>query len=153
MSDQIAAPKVTLDNDDPSLRDQEVRAFLDAETDKAAALFAQIGETSDEREQMQRYSDALVVVYPAGFLATRALLVARSMQVQKLLDLNDEAHQSLAKSTRRPCRLPVGVAAPEVCESRAERGRCAHRDQRLGGQTRFEARRARRDWQHRTRRR
>lgn len=47
---------------------------------------------------MQRYSDALVVVYRAGFLATRAILAARSVQVQKLLDLNDEAHRSLSKA-------------------------------------------------------
>jgi hypothetical protein len=31
-----------------------VRAFLDAENDKAAARFAQIAETDDEREHMQR---------------------------------------------------------------------------------------------------
>jgi hypothetical protein len=37
-------------------------------------------------------------VYRAGFIATKALLAARSVQVQKLLDLNDEAHQPLAKA-------------------------------------------------------
>jgi hypothetical protein len=96
MADYVEAPQVTLDNDDPTLRDDSARAFLDAENDKAAALFAQIGETDDEREQMLRYSDALIVVYRAGFLATRAMLAARSVQVQRLLDLNDEAHLSLA---------------------------------------------------------
>lgn len=71
MTDYVEAPNVTLDNDDPTLRDESVRAFLDAENEKAAALFARIGETDDEREQMQHYSDALVVVYRAGFVATR----------------------------------------------------------------------------------
>jgi hypothetical protein len=47
--------------------DDSVRAFLDAENEKAAALFAGIAETDDEREQTQRYSDALVVVYRTGF--------------------------------------------------------------------------------------
>ena len=38
MSSQVGAPQVTL-NDDPSLGDESVPAFLDAENDKAAALF------------------------------------------------------------------------------------------------------------------
>jgi hypothetical protein len=98
MSTYAEAPHVTLDNDDSTLGDDSVRAFLDAENDKAAAVFAQIGETDDEREQMQQYSDALVVVYRAGYLATKAMLEARSVQVTAVRELNDKAQRSLSKA-------------------------------------------------------
>lgn len=98
MADYVEAPKVTLDNTDPKLHDGDVRAFIDAENDKAAAMFSQIARHRRRAEQMQRYSDALLVVYRAGFFATKAMLNARSVRVQELLDLNDETHQSLAKA-------------------------------------------------------
>lgn len=41
---------MTLDNDDPTLRDADVLAFIEAENEKAAALFAGIAETDDERK-------------------------------------------------------------------------------------------------------
>jgi hypothetical protein len=116
MADYVEAPRVTLHNDDPTLRDESVRASIDAENHKAAALFSQIGETDDEREQMQRYSDALVVVYRAGYLATKAMLEARSVQVQKLLALNDEAHQSLDKA-----RDDLAASRAELQRQRAAR--------------------------------
>ncbi len=98
MDDYVEAPCVTLDNDDPTLHDEEVRSFIDAENTKAATLFAQMAETSDEREQLQRYADALVIVYRAGYLATSALLGARTEQVRRLLAVNDDARRSLAKT-------------------------------------------------------
>jgi hypothetical protein len=66
MTDYVEAPKVTLDNDDPTLRDDSVRAFLDAENAKPAALFAGIAEADDEREQTQRYSECPRRGVPGG---------------------------------------------------------------------------------------
>jgi hypothetical protein len=116
MTDYVEAPHITLDNDGSTLRDESVRAFIEAENDKAAALFSQIGETDDEREQMQHYADALVVVYRAGYLAAKAMLEARSVQVQKLLDLNDEAHRSLVKA-----RDDLAASRAELQRQRAAR--------------------------------
>ena len=98
VSNYAEAPHVTLDNDDPSLRDDSVRAFLHAENAKSTTLFAQIAETDDEREQMQRYSDSMLVVYRAGYLAAKAMLEARSLQVAALRELNDKAQRSLANA-------------------------------------------------------
>lgn len=65
---------------------------------------------------MQRYADALVVVYRGAYLATSALLGARSVQVRKLLDLNDEAHQALAKA-----RDDLAASRAELQRQRAAR--------------------------------
>ncbi|CAN5689970.1 hypothetical protein BH20ACT21_BH20ACT21_20560 [soil metagenome] len=97
-NDYAEAPSVSISNSDPTLRDDSVRAFIDAENSKAATMFSRIADTDDEREQMQRYSDSLLIVYRAGYLATSAMLEARSVQLQKLLEHNDQAQRSLAKA-------------------------------------------------------
>jgi hypothetical protein len=152
MTDYVEAPHITLDNDGSTLRDESVRAFIEAENDKAAALFSQIGETDDEREQMQHYADALVVVYRAGYLAAKAMLEARSVQVQKLLALNDEAHQSLVKA-----RDDLAASRAELQRQRA--ARVEPRDAEapivinLGGEAGIEAGGAGQHRQHRAGRR
>lgn len=100
MTDHVKAPRLTLDNGDPSLRDESVRAFIDAENAKAATLFAQIADSDDEREQLHRYSDTLLVVYRAAYIATKAMLEARSVQVTALRELNDKAQRSLSTAHR-----------------------------------------------------
>ena len=97
--DYVEPPSITLeDNDDPSLIDTSVRAFIDAENTKARSIFSQIAASSDEREQMQLYSDTMLVVYRAAFLATRALLEARSVQLGAMRELNEKAQRSLSKA-------------------------------------------------------
>ena len=49
---------------------------------------------------MQLYSDTMLVVYRAAFLATRALLEARSVQLAALRALNEKAQRSLSKAER-----------------------------------------------------
>ncbi|MGI8519135.1 MAG: hypothetical protein ACR2MC_00755 [Actinomycetota bacterium] len=51
--DYVEPPSITYDNDDTSLIDKSVRAFIDAENLKARSIFSQIAISSDEREQMQ----------------------------------------------------------------------------------------------------
>ena len=96
--DYIKPPSITLDNNDPSVIDKSVRSFIDAENVKAATLFAQIADAKDEREQLQRYTDSMLVVYRAGYLAAEAMLEARSVQVAALRDYNEKAHRSLSKA-------------------------------------------------------
>lgn len=49
MTDNVEAPHITLDNDDPSLIDKSVRTFIDAENAKARAIFSQIAAASAAR--------------------------------------------------------------------------------------------------------
>lgn len=59
MTDYVEAPKVTLNNDDPSLIDKSVRTLIETENDKAISIFSQITAASEEREQTQLYSDTI----------------------------------------------------------------------------------------------
>ena len=63
MTDYVEPPSITLDNDDPSLIDKSVRAFIDAENTQARSIFSKIARSSDEREQMQLYSDTSRAVH------------------------------------------------------------------------------------------
>lgn len=96
--DYVKPPSITFDNNDPSLIDKGVRSFIDAENLKARSIFSQIAGASDERDQMQLYSDTMLVVYRAGYLAVKALLDARWRQVAALSELNDKAQRSLANA-------------------------------------------------------
>ncbi len=110
MTDYVEPPSITLDNDDPSLIDKSVRSFIDAENTKARSIFSKIARSSDEREQMQLYSDTMLVVYRAAYLATRALLDARSVQLGAMRELNEKAQRSLSKA-EGPQRLPLPATA------------------------------------------
>ncbi len=131
--DYVEPPSITLeDNDDPNLIDTSVRAFIDAENTKARSIFSQIAASSDEREQTQLYSDTMLVVYRAAFLATRALLEARSVQLGAMRELNEKAQRSLSKaesdlaeSRSQPQRQRSATIKPGKCErSHCHQRRC-----------------------------
>jgi hypothetical protein len=108
-------PSATFPASDPSINDRELRAYLDQQNDDAAALWSRIATTDDEREQMQLYSDALVIVYRAAFTVTNALLKAREQQLSHALDVGQQVNDALTQA-----RTALSTARDAAARARAD---------------------------------
>jgi hypothetical protein len=108
-------PSATFPTSDPTINDSELRAYLDQQNADAAALWGKIAATDDERERVQLYSDAFVIVYRAAFTVTNALLMAREQQLRHALDSGQQVSDALTQA-----RTALSKARDEAARARAD---------------------------------